>query len=152
MASNDGDNDVKGKVGYRHPPTKNQFIKGQSGNPKGRPKGDPVSKSLAASVAAFLQKKVQMTDIDGKRKIVPAANAIATQLGVLALKGNLPAMKLLGIGKMVDDISATESALSDADARAKIDAKFDRILGIKRDEDGRPIDPKPEPKRKRQKH
>ncbi len=28
-----------GKVGYKHPPVKSQFRKGQSGNPRGRRKG-----------------------------------------------------------------------------------------------------------------
>jgi hypothetical protein len=44
-----------GKVGYKHPPVKSQFRKGQSGNPRGRRKGQ---RNLAAVLAEVLRQTV----------------------------------------------------------------------------------------------
>ena len=43
------------EVGYGKPPTKNQFVKGKSGNPKGRPKG---SKNMQTTVRNLLDELV----------------------------------------------------------------------------------------------
>jgi hypothetical protein len=47
-----------GKAGYKHPPVKNQFRKGQSGNPRGRRKGQ---RNLAAVLAEVLRQTVTVT-------------------------------------------------------------------------------------------
>src|SRR5258708_21951238 len=48
-------NAIGGKVGYKHPPVKSQFRKGQSGNPRGRRKGQ---RNLAAVLAEVLGQTV----------------------------------------------------------------------------------------------
>ena len=46
-----------GKVGYKHPPVKSQFRKGQSGNPRGRRKGQ---RNLAAVLREVLRQTVKV--------------------------------------------------------------------------------------------
>jgi hypothetical protein len=60
------------EVGYCRPPKKNQFQKGQSGNPKGRPRGN---RNLWSQAVKVLTKPVGMT-VDGKRQRIPALIAL----------------------------------------------------------------------------
>jgi hypothetical protein len=52
-------NKIDGKVGYRHPPVKSQFRKGQSGNPRGRCKGqrnlEPVLQEVLGQTVTVKQ-------------------------------------------------------------------------------------------------
>jgi hypothetical protein len=80
----------KEQVGYGKPPKHSQFKKGQVANPTGRPKG---AGGLSGIDKAFSQ-PVTIT-VDGKRRRVPATEAIATQLVGAAIKGDKNASKLV---------------------------------------------------------
>jgi DNA-binding transcriptional regulator YdaS (Cro superfamily) len=78
------------EVGHGKPPKEWQFKKGASGNPTGRPKG--VKSAASVFKAAFAQ-KVKMTK-NGKPTKVPVIEALTTKVLSLALRGDIPAMKL----------------------------------------------------------
>lgn len=119
MSSHDGD-----EVGYRKPPKKTQFKKGQSGNPRGRPKGSGVR----SSVEKVLAQTVPIT-IDGVRRRVPITEAMTMQLAQRALGGDATATRdFLKIASQVTE------------ARREVDAKqpleviitdFDDVDGCK---------------------
>jgi hypothetical protein len=81
---NPGDN----QVGYGKPPKHSQFKKGQVANPNGRPKGSgglsPIDKALNRWVTLIE---------DGKRRKVPATEAVITQTVNDALKGDKTARR-----------------------------------------------------------
>ena len=70
-------------VGYGKPPKKNQFQKGQSGNPKGRPKG---ATSFGLAVRKQLSEKVQLIQ-NGKPRKVSKADAVIMRVMKDALEG-----------------------------------------------------------------
>jgi Family of unknown function (DUF5681) len=79
------------RVGYRNPPEKTRFKKGQSGNPKGRPKG---TLNLATVLARTLREKVVINE-HGQRKIVTKLEAAVKQLVNKAAAGDLAALRHL---------------------------------------------------------
>jgi hypothetical protein len=81
-------------TGYRNPPKRTQFKKGQSGNPKGRPRraARPVSIAhLFRKVAAELV----VIDIDGERVAMTRWEALVRQIHTLALNKDTRAARLL---------------------------------------------------------
>ena len=78
-------------VGYRKPPTRSQFEKGRSGNPRGRPRG---AKNLSTLLGETLSEGVTVTENGRRRKITKLA-AMCKRLVNEALAGNLSAMRLL---------------------------------------------------------
>jgi hypothetical protein len=54
------------KVGYGKPPRRNQFPKGQSGNPKGRPRH---SKNVATLAREALYAQVEVTENGRRRRV-----------------------------------------------------------------------------------
>ena len=74
-------------VGYGKPPKRNQFPKGQSGNPKGRPKG---TKNLKTDLEEVLQEKVVIIEGDG-RKVVSMQRGILMALANKGIKGDTKA-------------------------------------------------------------
>lgn len=54
------------EVGYRKPPQRSRFKKGQSGNPKGRPRG---SRSSATLLREILSEQVQVRENGNTRRV-----------------------------------------------------------------------------------
>ena len=78
-------------VGYGKPPAHARFQPGRSGNPKGRPKKSPSQENALQRVLA--QPVPIVTD--GKRKTVPASEALYHKLLQMALSGNIRALNTL---------------------------------------------------------
>jgi Family of unknown function (DUF5681) len=62
-----------GRIGYRRPPLRTRFRRGQSGNPRGRPKG---ARNLSTVVAAALGEKVAVTENGRRRRITKFEAAV----------------------------------------------------------------------------
>jgi hypothetical protein len=77
--------------GYRNPPRHSQFRKGTSGNPSGRPKG---SCDIGKIYDRVLSRRVQL-HATGRRKFGTVIEAIALRVAGLALKGDVPAIRLV---------------------------------------------------------
>lgn len=123
--------------GFGYPPKKNQFKKGQSGNPKGRPKG---SKNLKTDALSVLKMSVPLK-VNGKTKKVSTQKAALMRLREKALKGDQRALeKLLELSARYNDDDlyvATEHTIEKNDA--DIIAEF-----IKRKDIIPPTDPSDE--------
>lgn len=72
------------KVGYKKPPKKSQFKKGQSGNPKGRPKGRKNNHTI---LSESLSQKVTVTR-DGKKLKISRIEALNERGFQRAMQGN----------------------------------------------------------------
>src|SRR6266850_2735634 len=73
-----------GKAGYKHPPVKNQFRKGQSGNPRGRRKGQ---RNLAPVLAEVLSQTVTVRQ-QGKAQRMSKGEALIKILLAMAQRGD----------------------------------------------------------------
>ncbi|MEO7862005.1 MAG: DUF5681 domain-containing protein, partial [Nitrospirales bacterium] len=71
-------------VGYRKPPTRTQFKKGRSGNPKGRPTGSP---NFATALEQALSEQVIVNE-GGQRHAVTKLVATVKQLVNKATQGD----------------------------------------------------------------
>ena len=80
---------TKDTVGYRMPPTKRRFKKGQSGNPKGRPKG---SRNLTMLVQRELNAPIEVTE-KGKTRRIRRREAVVKTLVNDAIRGKDSARK-----------------------------------------------------------
>jgi hypothetical protein len=85
MMSKDGlpDDVEESNVGYRKPPRRTRFTKGQSGNPTGRPRG----RHREAPYEAVLGQMVKIRE-GGAERHVTAAEAFLLQLTKRALEGD----------------------------------------------------------------
>ena len=115
------------EIGFKKPPKKNQFEKGQSGNPKGRPKS---TKNLKTDLEEELQELIHLKE-GGKDKHVSKQRALIKSLMAKAVKGDARAANLLLnmilkvlIPTQADDVDETLSS----DHRAILDAFKERVL------------------------
>ena len=76
-------------VGYKKPPERTRFKKGQSGNPKGRPKG---SRNFRTALVEELSTTIPVTE-NGKRRKLAKRNVIAKQIVNAALAGDAKILK-----------------------------------------------------------
>lgn len=84
--------DPDDKVGYKRPPRRHQFQKGQpSANPRGRPR---KAKAFQALIKAQLGKKVTVT-VGGRKRKLTLNEVILQQLMKRAAAGELDAIKII---------------------------------------------------------
>lgn len=86
--NNETDDDA---VGYRKPPKKHRFKKGQSGNPKGRPKG---AKDLKSVLDNELNERVTINE-NGRKRTLSKLELTIKQLATKAAKGDSRATEKL---------------------------------------------------------
>jgi len=93
--------DPDDKAGYRRPPKRTQFKKGQSGNPRGRPKG---TSSFKSDLDAELREKLVLTEngrakrITKQRAFIKTLTAAAIKKDIRAVNALLACMRLFGVG------------------------------------------------------
>src|ERR1700730_8597845 len=80
------------RVGYRRPPKRTRFRRGQSGNPRGRPRVAYEKDDFP--VRRFMMEPVEVT-LRGKKVQVPTYDAILMRLAAKALAGDSASTKLL---------------------------------------------------------
>ena len=79
------------EVGFRKPPTKSQFQKGKSGNPKGRAKAETIS-DVAPLIESIFAESVEVREGEHIRTVSNLEAMLHAQLG-LALKGKPAAIR-----------------------------------------------------------
>ena len=85
MPKGSGRSQKKSGVGYGRPPKKNQFKKGNSGNPKGRPKR---KESFSGIFTKVFLKGMTVTTKAGRRKVITPLELILRHVLQGALKGD----------------------------------------------------------------
>ena len=124
MPSDEKRND---EVGYRKPPRRTRFRKGQSGNPRGRPSG---AKNLSTMLSEALNERVIVAE-NGRRRKITKRKAIITQVVNRAAKGYWRDTKL--ILDIEQDIERrTDAAAPEAAAFGEADKKVIEQLNARR--------------------
>lgn len=77
----------KEPIGYKKPPQKGQFKRGQSGNPRGRPKG---TRNLKTDLESLMSTRTTILE-NGKARAISRQEAILLALYASAAKGNAKA-------------------------------------------------------------
>ena len=85
----DGSDDYD--VGFRKPPAKHQFQKGQSGNPSGKPKKPP---KVGDVLARALAKKIWVT-VDGKKQKMTKLELLVETVVNKAVKGDTASQRIV---------------------------------------------------------
>jgi hypothetical protein len=110
MKGNGQNGDHEG--GYGRPPTRTQFRKGRSGNPKGRPRG---SRNASTRLDEALKEQVVVSE-NGQRRKVTKLEAILKQLVNKAAQGDHRATRLL-LAHQIPRIEEHEASRSAAAER-----------------------------------
>jgi hypothetical protein len=111
MATDPGDN-----TGYRRPPKRTQFKKGQSGNPRGRPRGPSSFKS---DLDAELREKLVLTEngrekrITKQRAFIKTLTAAAIKKDIRAVNALLACMRLFGVGNDEPPVESQNTSPTD---------------------------------------
>lgn len=119
--------DDRPAVGYKKPPEKTRFQKGQSGNPSGRRKSTS-NITRKEDEEPFLSQKVRAKRA-GKEIWMTKRDVARERLFAIAMEGNVPAFALLFKLDMAND-NKTESERSMSEAAEE--ALIQRFLARKR--------------------
>lgn len=117
-------------VGYGRPPKRSRFQPGHSGNPKGRPKG---RRNISTILEETLYRPVAITE-NGRKRKVPAIEAMLLGLLRKALDGELRAFdKLARLIPMLraaadEDHEGDESAVFEPEHDAELLAEFATMI------------------------
>jgi hypothetical protein len=113
------------KVGYRKPPVRTRFRKGQSGNPGGRPRGMTAGRATALA----LKEAYRPVNVREGDKVIslPAIQAVLRSQVALAAKGNGAAQRAVieavqAIEREIEaHVTAKERALADTPAMSNLE-------------------------------
>lgn len=98
------------KIGYRNPPKRTRFKKGQSGNPAGRPK---KSKNFMTLLADELDEQVTVNE-DGRKRKISKLEAMVKRIVSGALQGDRKSMlTLIDIFRRTERFSENEGTDED---------------------------------------
>src|ERR1035437_1078202 len=108
IQTNNQPDTTEGEVGYRRPPVKSRFRKGQSGTPRGRRKGQ---RSLGPVLAEVLRQTVTVKQ-EGKSQRMSKGEAVIKILLTKANKGDSRAIKaVLEFSEQIGRIQSAELKL-----------------------------------------
>lgn len=116
-------------VGYGKPPKATRFKKGRSGNPSGRPK---QTRSQLELLRRELAQRVTVTE-GGRKRRLTKGELITKQLVTRALKGEVPALRMMmRMGELLDAETTREGEadISEKDRLAADQAVFDAIAAM----------------------
>jgi hypothetical protein len=104
------------KVGYRRPPRRTRFKKGQSGNPNGRPQGRANAKTI---VSRAISEKVTIREGETERAVTKLEGMLQAHL-IKAIKGDARSASLVinlvtRLGLLAETENKSFSALSEED-------------------------------------
>lgn len=122
-------------VGYGKPPRATRFEKGRSGNPSGRPKRTRTQLEL---LRRELAQKVTVTE-GGRKRRLTRGELIAKQLVTRAVKGEVPALRMMmRMGELLDAevLREGEADISEKDRLAADQAVFDAIAAMVAEPEG----------------
>jgi hypothetical protein len=105
------------EVGFRKPPKKSQFKKGQSGNPKGRPKN---SRNLRMDLTEELNQRVYVTE-GGTRRSISRQRGLVKTMIAKALQGDARAISAT-LGLMLRLLPQPEEIPVEVDLSAEDEA------------------------------
>jgi hypothetical protein len=124
MAKKPGGVDI-GESGYRKPPKRTQWRKGQSGNPKGRKQG---TRNFKTEVKELLNSMVSVVR-DGKPAKMSAQRAALERLFDKALNGDIRALtQLIRLAQEQSDAGPSSVERSSANDRQILDIYKSRVL------------------------